>query len=129
MAYIQFNKNPIQRVVGDCVVRAIATAENIRWEDAYNELCILGFQMCDMPNSNEVWGAYMRKHGYTRFIIPDSCPDCYSVEEFCMDYPHGIYVVGTGTHAIAIIDGDYYDIWDCGQEVPVYAWKKGVSKR
>jgi hypothetical protein len=25
--------------------------------------------------------------------------------------------VGTGTHVVAVIDGDYYDAWDSGNEV------------
>ena len=43
---------------------------------------------------------------------------------FCEDHPYGIYIVGTGTHAIACVDGNYYDTWDSGDESPLFYWKK-----
>ena len=27
-------------------------------------------------------------------------------------------------NVIAVIDGDYYDSWDSGNEVPIYYWKQ-----
>jgi hypothetical protein len=39
------------------------------------------------------------------------------VKEFCYDNPKGSFLVGTGTHVVAVIDGDYYDAWDSGNEV------------
>ena len=42
---------------------------------------------------------------------------------FCEKYPTGVYVIGTGTHAVAVVDGDYYDSWDSGNEVPSYFWR------
>lgn len=51
-------------------------------------------------------------------------PDCYNVKDFAQDHPKGRYVVGTGTHVIAVIDGNYYDTWDSGEEIPVYYWEK-----
>jgi hypothetical protein len=47
-----------------------------------------------------------------------------TVREFTLDHPHGIYVVGTGTHVIAVIDGDYYDIFDSGDEIVAFYWKE-----
>lgn len=42
-----------------------------------------------MPNANSVWGAYLRYRGYERHFLPDDCPDCYSVENFCTDHQKG----------------------------------------
>jgi hypothetical protein len=36
----------------------------------------------------------------------------------------GVYVIGTGSHAVCVIDGDWYDSWDSGGEVCSYYWKK-----
>ena len=33
------------------------------------------------------------------------------------------YLIGTGSHAVAVIDGDYYDSWDSGNEIPAYFWR------
>ena len=32
-------------------------------------------------------------------------------------------IIGTGKHAVAIIDGNYYDSWDSGNEIPSFFWR------
>lgn len=124
MAYIYKNPNPMQKRVGDCVIRGISIFTNKSWIYSYICIVIQGFKMYDMPSSNEVWGAYLKSLGYAKRIIPDSCPDCYTIREFCYDHPYGRYLVATGSHVVAIINGDYYDTWDSGDEVPVYYFEK-----
>ena len=80
--------------------------------------------MNDMPSSNAVWGAYLRTRGFRRDVIPNSCPDCYKVTDFCKDNPTGRYILATGNHVVAVINGDYYDTWDSGNEIPIYYWRK-----
>ena len=63
-------------------------------------------------------------YGFKRFIIPDTCPDCYTIKSFCSDHPKGEFIAATGSHVVAVVDGDYYDTGDSGNEVPVYYWKK-----
>ena len=94
------------------------------WEDTYINLCLQGFMMKDMPSANHVWGAYLLSQGFRRYIIPDTCPDCYTIADFCRDNPHGEYMLATGTHVVACKDGDYFDSWDSGSEVPVFYWKR-----
>lgn len=124
MGYIPTNPNPNNNYTGDCVIRAISIAENKEWDDVYVELMVKGFAMKDMIESNELWNSYLHGLGYSRYIIPDSCPDCYTVREFAEDHPHGTYILGTGSHVICVIDGDYYDTWDSGHKVPIYFWMK-----
>ena len=88
------------------------------------DVCLQGFMMHDMPSSNYVWGAYLHDIGYSRHIIPDTCPNCYTVGDFANDNPTGTYLLAIGTHVVAVKDGNYYDTWDSGQEVPIYYWKK-----
>ncbi len=123
--YIEFNPNPVGRRVGDCAVRAIAKALDISWESAYIMLALNGMQMGDVMNADSVWGATLRKNGYTRKAIPASCPDCYDIEEFCKEFPTGTYVVGTGGHVVTCIDGNWFDSWDSGNEQPQFYWSKG----
>jgi hypothetical protein len=122
--FIQYNANPNNNLVGDCVIRSIATVLNKPWEDVYAGIVLQGFIMHDMPSSNSVWKAYLNKYGYTRHIIPNTCPDCYTVKDFCKDNPVGNFVLGTGTHAIAIKDGNYIDTWDSGNEIPIYYFER-----
>ena len=122
--WIEYNPNPLGLRVGDCVIRAISKALDASWERVYVELCVQGFMMGDLPSSNAVWSAYLRHKGFKRHTIED-CPDCYSIEDFCKDHPKGVYVIGTGTHAVAIIDSCYYDAWQSGREPVVYYFEKG----
>lgn len=122
--YIQANPNPINNLVGDCVIRGISILTNQSWEDTYWDIVMQGAMMYDMPSSNEVWGAYLKSKGYKKRIIPNMCPECYSIKEFCIDKPLGRYLLATGTHVVAAIDGDYYDTWNSGNEIPIYYFTK-----
>ena len=120
--WVKFNPNPTGRFVGDCAVRAVSAALGIDWEQAYELITDAGYKMGDMPSSDSVWGAVLRQHGFYRTSIPNSCPDCYTVEDFAADHPRGIYVIGFGGHVATVIDGNLYDSWDSSHEVPVYYW-------
>ena len=117
-----FNDNPCGRVVGDCAIRAVSIALDISWEDAYRLIVNAGLRMCDMPSSDSVWGAVLRGEGFYRAAIPDSCPECYTAEQFCRDHPYGVYVLGFGGHVATVKDGILYDSWDSSQEIPQYYW-------
>lgn len=113
--WIRCNPNPLGRQTGDCVIRAIAIATDQSWRRVYRQLCDLGEKHADLPNSNAIWGMYLREWGARQFLLPESCPECITVQAFCERYPEGIYVIGTGDHAVACIDGDYYDSFDSGR--------------
>ena len=126
MSYVFYNPNPDGKMVGDCVIRALTLAMGLDWEEVYVDLSMQGFAMHDMPNSNSVWGEYLKLNGFTRHVIPDTCPNCYSIKQFSLDHHTGTYVTATGSHVVAVIDGDYYDTGDSGNEVPVYYWRKEI---
>lgn len=120
--WINFNPNPVGRKVGDCAVRAIAKALNTDWETAYSLIAAAGYSMGDMPSSDSVWGAVLRQNGFYRKAVPNTCPECYTAEDFAEDHPHGTYVLAFGGHVATIKDGDIYDSWDSSKEVPQYFW-------
>lgn len=120
----QFNNNPAGRNVGDCAVRAVSVALDTDWETAYNLIADAGFNMGDMPSSDSVWGAVLRGYGFHRHAIQNTCPDCYTAEDFAEDHPRGVYVLGFGGHVATIVDGVLYDSWNSSQEIPVYYWGK-----
>lgn len=124
MGYVRYNTNPVSNLVGDCVVRAISILTDETWDDVYWGIAIQGFLMKDMPSSNSVWGKYLTLKGFRRGVIPNTCPACYSVREFCMEHPYGKYLLATGSHVIAVVNGDYYDTWDSGDEIPIYYWER-----
>ena len=121
----QYNPNPIAgNRVGDCVVRAISKALGQDWETTYAELAMYGFMRCDMPNANHVWGAYLKSRDYKQYLIDDKGKRIYTVEDFCQDNPHGTYILAIDGHVVCVVDGQYYDSWDSGKEIPIYYWTK-----
>lgn len=123
--WIEYLNNPFGLRVGDCVIRAISKALEQSWEKTYIDLCVQGFILGDLPNSNAIFSAYLRRKGFKRRTIED-CPECYTVEDFCQDHPKGVYVIGTGTHAVCICDGCAFDAWNSLQECPVYYFEKEI---
>lgn len=120
--YQYYNPNPVGARVGDCAVRAVACALDMSWEQAYIELCTTGYLMGDLPNSNNVWGSVLRKRGFHRRVVPDTCPECYTLREFCRDHPHGTFVVAFPGHVCCVHSGDHYDAFDSGAESPTFYW-------
>lgn len=120
MAYRYYNPNPHAKSIGDCTVRAISKVLDQSWDKTYIELCIEGYLMKDLPDSNTVWDSYLRGCGFRRRVIPNTCPDCYTVRDFCREHPYGIFILATGSHVVAVVDGNYYDSWDSGNEIPIY---------
>ena len=120
--WIKYNPNPTGRLVGDCSIRAIAKALNVDWDTAFDMVSRNAKLMGDMPSSDSVWGAVLRQHGFNKVVIPNACPDCYTVEDFCKDNPYGVFVIGFGGHVATVIDGDLYDSWNSSNLIPIYYW-------
>jgi len=121
--YVAYNPNPNFLDTGDCVIRAISKLMGYDWDRAFIELSIQAYLLKRPLEDNVTWGEYLRNNGYKKEILPD-CPGCFSVRDFCAQYNVGSYAVATGSHVVAVIDGDYYDSWDSGDEILVYLWRK-----
>ena len=127
MSYIHYNPNPSGKVVGDCVVRALTILFNDSWNDVYADITMQGAFMHDMPSSDAVWGEYLRQNGYTKHVLPNTCPNCYTIYDFTRDFPKGTYLVATGTHVVAVVDGNFYDTSNSGNEMIIYYWRKEIQ--
>lgn len=126
MAWKFYNPNPVRQDdgVGDCAVRAIAKALGISWEEAHVRLSFNAYLMGDIQNSDLVWGSILRKAGFVREIVPNTCPDCYTVRDFCEDHPYGIFVIKSEGHVATVIDGVLYDAWNSEMKIPIYYWTR-----
>lgn len=138
--FVKLNLNPYGKNRGDCVIRAITLALNYNWFMVHDELSFLSRKMGDMPSSNDVWKTYLERLGYKEVLTENTCPDCLTVERFARSHPKGRYILSTceytkardnlivtGTHVVALIDGNWYDSWDSGLDVPLsyfYVWDK-----
>ena len=57
-------------------------------------------------------------------MLPNDCPDCYTVEDFCQEHPKGTFVVAVSGHVLTVVDGDAYDSWNSLAENPIYYFER-----
>lgn len=122
--FIYYNPNPQGKQVGDCVVRALSLVLHADWYYIYDLLYLEGRELGDMENSNAVWASVLKKRDFICVPLVNTCPFCYTVRDFCADHQNGEYFLSIGTHVVAVKDGNYYDSWDSGNEVPLYYWTR-----
>lgn len=94
------------------------------WGATYLALAIEGYLDGDMPSANACWGRYLRSIGYRRYIVPDTCPDCYTVGQFAEDYPVGTYILALSGHVVCVQNGTIWDSWDSSNENVLYYWER-----
>ena len=120
--WIKANPNPAGHDVPDCVIRAICIALHLPWEQVHWELSVLSARYYSVTCDDRLWGRYLYYYGFRPFLMPESCPECITIRDFCRMFPRGTYIIGTGSHAVAVIDGNYYDTWDSGDQIPRFFW-------
>ena len=120
--WIKYNANPMENNTDDCAVRAVAVALDVDWDTAYDLIAENAKYMAEMMHRNVAWWSVLRQNGFSRAIIPNTCPDCYSVADFCREHPRGVYVLGFYDHVASIVDGKLIDSWDSRNEIPIYYW-------
>lgn len=118
-----YNPNPVGALTDDCTARALTLALGVDWDTAFFLIAINAAQMGTMTlQKNAVWWSVLRQHGFSRRTLPETCPDCYTVADFCADHPRGVYVIGTDEHVVTAVDGDWYDTDDSGGCTVLYYW-------
>lgn len=120
--WIDYNANPVNNRTDDCAVRAVAVALGVDWDTAFDLIADNARDMGQMMHRNVAWWSVLRQHGFYMAVIPNTCPDCYSVRDFCRDHPRGVYVLGFDDHVAAVVDGQLVDSWNSTREIPIYYW-------
>lgn len=105
-------------------MRSIATVTGLSWDEVFLELSIEAYIAKDKLDANYVWGNWLTTHGFTKHRLPDTCPLCYSVRDFVRDHKKGLFILGDGTHAIAVVDGYYVDTFDSGDRTVLFYFEK-----
>lgn len=122
--YQHYQPNPRGVHTDDCVIRALTKALDVDWDTASVYAIVQQIRDSDLYIKNYVWGNLLLRNGFTKHHIPDTCPDCFTVEDFAKEHPHGLYILGTGEHAVAVVDGDWYDTFDSGTMIPIVYYEK-----
>lgn len=111
--YRYYNPNPERNYANDCVIRALCKVLNKTWDDVYDMLWEAGKKAKEIPTTNWVWESLLESRGYIR-VFMQCATNCPTVDQFSRHMRAGKYVLCTGTHVVAVVDGDYYDAWDSG---------------
>ena len=122
--YQHYQPNPRKIQTDDCVIRALTKALDVDWDTASVYAIVQQIRDSDLYVKNYVWGNLLLRNGFIKHHIPDTCPDCFTVEDFAREHPQGLYILGTGEHAVAVVDGDWYDTFDSGAMIPIVYYEK-----
>lgn len=120
--FINENINPKKRKSGDCVIRAIAKAENKSWTDVFESLIEISREEYTVPNDSRVYDRYLKDYSTINvFKMVKGKKKRYRVSEIAEF--EGSYVVSIAGHMTAVVDGFIYDIWDCSDSCAYKIWK------
>ena len=108
------NENPKNRITGDCVVRALARATEIPYNQVVMALaelhCKTGYESTDKRTID----AFLKSQGWIMQRQPRKADGKkYTGEEFCKIFKtsRAVAMIG-GHHTVAIVNGKVNDIWD-----------------
>ena len=74
------------------------------------------------PEKNHVGDCVIR--AFKAYMAIQPCETCLKVKTFATLHPKGLYILATGSHVVALKDGNYMDSWDSGDETVVYYFSK-----
>ena len=103
-----FNPNPLENEDNsDCVVRAFCGALNKPWDEVYNDLVKLGFEMKTMPHSTKAIDEYLKRGNFKLFSTYNK--NEMNVVDFVKENP-GTFILDLGWHVLSAKDGKFYDL-------------------
>lgn len=134
MTFRKFDAGALDRPKGapkeDCQVRALATARNIPYEDAWallylvqGELRRCAFALVESLTANDPRFGVKRA---LAFPAAKGKPRMTGAA-FCMRYPRGRYILRTSHHVVAVKDGVLYDTFDSSTKCVYTAWELSPS--
>jgi len=124
--FIKENLNPLNKKVGDCVVRSISKALNKDWYTTLKELYELGLSIGCLPNDKLTYTEYLKKYpSINVFYSIGDKKKRYSVKDLCIKYPNNTLIIRLAGHLTTIKKGYLYDIWDCSNKKAYKIWLIG----
>ena len=123
--YYQPNKKDVKDDFGDCVIRALTKALDKSWLEVFDKLIPYAREMQCIPNQKPVYEKYLKDEGFEWVgLKAQKGKKRLTPETFCKQYKTGTYILRLANHIVTVIDGYYYDTWDC-KEYAVYGyWTK-----
>lgn len=123
--YYQPNdKNP-KGDYSDCVIRAFTKVTGKSWLEIFDELIPIARKLQCMPNDKACFEAYLSNKGFVYHGISNKKGTKRpTIESFTKEHPEGVYVLRVAQHAVASVNGHYYDSFDSGDYSMYGYWTK-----
>ena len=124
--YEFYNPNPMYKETpksrekiwkrGDCVVRALCCATDMRWSDVYQKIFLLALEVYDLPDSKIGMDHVLNHMGFARlsFGKVKKGQKRPKVHEIAEKFKDKICILDCGGHVLCTKHGCYYDTFDSG---------------
>lgn len=115
--YYQPNEKDLKDNSCDCVIRALTKVMNKSWLEIFNELIPYARKFQYMPNQKECYETYLKDNGFVYVGISNKKGSKRpTVKSFAKENKEGTYLLNVANHVVAVVDGKYFDTWDCGEK-------------
>ncbi len=112
-----YNRNPYDRHIEDCVIRALSLLTNRSWKSIYRELTYYSSEDGYMTDNVEFVEDYLDDR------YPRECHYSKTVGEFAKEHPYGRYIISMPNHVTSVINGTVIDTFNPSDRVMRCAWK------
>ena len=115
ITFKQFNINPKGKKTGDCSIRALATATNISWDDALDELVAMAHKTKYEPTDRRTMEKVLETYGFNKRKQPRKADNTKYLVRELDQVLSGRYVavVNVANHYTVVRNGECIDTWDC----------------
>lgn len=121
-----YNPHPQQKMVGDCVKRALTKASGLTYQEVSNELNRIKREKgASSYASNSVWMHYVDNNLHAKKISfpAEKGKPRMNGARFCEEYPKGVYILNMAKHLSCCVDGILYDTWDSSDKCVYNAYE------
>jgi hypothetical protein len=108
--YCEPNEKQKGQGYGDCVIRAIAIANNISWVQAFDEIMPFSRNLQIPFNEQDCYRKYFESIGYKYKYLNQF--ERISLKTFCEIHPKGKYIIQFNNHITVVEDSVQKDIYD-----------------
>lgn len=125
--YKKVNVNPFKNSTGDCVIRAIANAEDRDWYEVFDDLTKIAREKGTVPTFKDAYTVYLAK--YPRVPVKYQAEDGKKYRLTASDFwndpklKKGNYVIRQANHLTCVKNGVCEDTWDCSRRASYIIWR------
>jgi len=122
--YFQPNKKDLKDEYGDCVIRSFVKATELTWLQIFDELHPISRELQVPFNCRPCYEKYLDGKGYTYYGISNKKGTKRpTVLSFAKEHKTGTYILRVAHHLVTVVNGIYYDTWDCGSKSLYGYWE------